>query len=212
MIRFSIFVLALMMTVQPTRAQQHDPHWMLRVDLSFVNPSGDFVSTGIGDGTIGTEINTAFGAGLRGEYQFSPRLGFELGVLGAGSPGVKTGIFDGTIGNEVRLNSFTQFAVGLNVHLTPDQPVDLYLGPQLALLRYGDEAVRATIGGVGTSVSVDNDVGWGAIIGLDVPLGKRGWMIQTNLRYIETQMSGSEDFFKSNFDPLVFSVGFGFRF
>jgi len=151
---------------------------------------------------------------VRGEYQFSPRLGVELGVLGAGSVDVASGIFAGTVGNAVQVSSFTPFTVGLNVHLTPDHLLDVYAGPLLALVSYSSVDVQTTIGNASTSVSVDNDVGLGAILGLDVPIGERGWLIQTNLRYVDTDIenSGGVILINSEFDPLIFSVGFGYRF
>lgn len=202
------------MMTQATQAADSEPTWTIRLDLSWVDPSGDFVTTSVSGATVGTSFDTGFGGGLRGEYQFSPRLGVELGVLSASSVDITSGVFGGTIASGLEVSSFTPFTVGLNVHLTPDRPFDLYVGPLLAFVSYSDMDIRATIGTGSTSESVDNDVGWGAIIGLDVPLGKGGWLIQANFRYIETDMKGSGGAISINsqFDPVIFSVGFGYRF
>jgi len=209
-----VLVFVIVAAAEPALAQHHDPSWILRFDLSIVEPSGAFNSVNVGGGTVESRFATAVGAGFRGEYQFSTRLGVDLGILGAGTVAVKTGILDGTIGSEVTVGSFAPFSLGLNVHLTPDKNMDLYVGPQLVLVSYSGVEVRAAPGGVGNTVSVDNDTGWGAIIGLDIPVGKHGWIIQTNLRYIDTDTngSGSTISFSSEFNPVIFSLGFGYRF
>ncbi len=209
-----VFVLVVMMMAQPAQAAGDEPVWKLRVDLSWVDPSGDFVTTNVGGGTIGTSFDTGFGGGLRGEYQFSRRLGVDLGVLSAGSVDITSGISAGTFASGLEVSSFTPLTVGLNVHLTPDRPLDFYVGPLMALVSYSDVEIRTTIGTAGTSESVDNDVGWGAIAGLDVPLGERGWLIQANLRFIQTDMKDSGGMISINnqFDPVIVSVGFGYRF
>ena len=191
-----------------------EAYWVLRFDLSWVDPSGSPVSFA-GDGhTVWTYFDTDFGAGMRAEYRFSERLGVEVGVLGAGNVDVTSGYFDHSIGSNVEVSGFTPLTLGLNVHLTPDRAVDLYAGPLLALVMYSsvDDWSSHYVGR--TNVSVDNDVGWGAILGLDVPLGSRGWMAQANLRYIDTDMknSGGDISLNSEFDPVIYSVGFGYRF
>ena len=65
-----------------------------------------------------------------------------------------------------------------------------------------------------TSETVDTDTGWGVILGIDLPLGSSNWLLQSNLRYIDTSLTGStsDGRFDSDFDPLIFSIGFGYRF
>ena len=188
--------------------------WRLRLDFSWVNPSGNFNSTYAGWETVGVSFDTGFGAGLRGEYQFSRQLGVELGVLAAGSVDVAAGIFGGTIGSDVGVSGFVPVTLGLNVHLTPNRKVDLYAGPLLTLVRYNSVDVWTAIGVAGTTESIETDTGWGASLGLDVPLGRHGWMVQANLRYIDTDMkdTGGIISFNSKFDPVIFSVGVGYRF
>lgn len=113
-------------------------------------------------------------------------------------------------------NSFvtTTPLAGKHGKSTPDSPIDLYVGPQLALVRYSNVDMWAGFGAAGASVSVEDDVSWGAILGLDVPLGTRGWMVHANVRYLDTDMkdSGGVSSFNGKFDPVIFSVGVGYRF
>jgi outer membrane protein W len=195
-------------------AATRDRPWRLRFDFSWVNPSADVVIFNAGGTSVRTGFGTGAGAGLRGEYLFSSRLGVEVGVLGAGSVGVTSRIFGGTVGSDVEVSGFAPFTVGFNVHLTPEHAVDLYIGPQLALVRYSSVDVWTGWSGANSTVSIENDVGWGVILGLDVPLGNHGWMIQANVRYIDTDMKNSREWiaFDSEFNPVILSVGFGYRF
>lgn len=195
-------------------AQQFDPNWILRVDLSYVSQSGSSVTVGVGDTTVETGSSSGGGGGIRGEYRFSPRLGLNLGVIGSASFDVSAGIFDGTIGNVIQINGFGAFTAGLNFHLTPESSADLYVGPLLGFVNYSVDTISAGTGGPGTGSSEDNDAIWGIILGLDVPIGERGWLLQTNLRYLDAGFGGSDDnnSVGGDFSPLIFSIGFGYRF
>jgi len=210
--RLEMTVAALLLAVTTTSVAQES--WRLRVDFSWLNPSGSIVSTDYADKTAGVDFETGAGAGIRGEYQYSNRFGVELGVLGAGR--LKAGFeIPGVADSKgVELGGFTALTLGLNFHLTPGHRIDLYAGPQLVLSRFSGVERLASIGHGGATTSTDDDLGWGVIFGLDLPLGGHGWLIQTNLRYIDTDLksSGSDISFNKSFDPVIFSVGFGYRF
>ncbi len=55
-------------------------------------------------------------------------------------------------------------------------------------------------------MSVDSDVGIGAALGLDVPIGKGKWAFSTGLRYIKTQAE------EVDIDPVIVTIGFAYRF
>jgi outer membrane protein W len=188
--------------------------WQLVLDFSWIDPSGSRISTNAGGQVSGTNFDSGVGAGIRAEYHFSNRFGVEIGVLGTVNVDVSVGSPGGTFGSNVAVSSFTPVTLGFNVHLTPDRPVDLYVGPLLALSNYGKVDVSTGMGTATTTVSIDNDVGYGAILGLDLPLGDHGWLVQANLRYIVTEMkdSGGAISFSGDFNPVIFSVGLGYRF
>jgi len=112
------------------------------------------------------------------------------------------------------VTSFTPVTLGLNLHLTPDRPVDLFVGPLLALSSYGNVEVSAGVGAATTPVSIDNDIGFGAVLGLDLALGETGWLAQANVRYFatETKSSAGSISFSGRFNPVIFSLGLGYRF
>ncbi len=217
--RYSLLLLAITIVnpvslSQPALAQQFVPTWQLKLDLAFVNPSGDTVVVDIGTAGVDVDFDNKVGGGLRGEYQFSEALSVEIGAFGASSFGVTVGDIGDNIGVATNVRSVTPLSVGLNYHFARNSPIDLYAGPFISYVQYGDIRTEAGTGGVGTSVGVDSDFGWGAIVGLDIPIGKKGWSVQSSIRFIDTKIKGVSDGgpFDSDFDPTVFSIGVGYRF
>ena len=204
-----IAVIALAAVAWPSIADAQDDSWRIGLELAWVDPSGNFSATENGT-TAYASYDTGFGAGLRGEYQFGRRLGVELSALGAGSVQLSAG----SAGSSVEVSTVAPVMLGFNVHLTPDRPVDLYVGSMLALVRYSDVVFRAGFGSVSTTVSVEDDFAWGVIAGLEIPMGSRGWQVQANLRFLDTDIrdSGGPISINSEFDPLIFSIGIGYRF
>lgn len=209
---FTLFIvtLAAVAITGPARAAEDDTHWRVALEFAWVDPSGDFATTNVNGNTVRATYDTGYGAGVRGEYRFAPQYGVELSGLGAGSVELSAG----TTGSYVRVSAVAPLMVGFNFHLTPDRAVDFYVGPMLGLVRYSDVEYHAGFGAVSTTVSVEDDFAWGAIAGLEIPIGSRGWQVQGNLRYIETDIrdSGGPISIDSEFDPLILSIGFGYRF
>lgn len=205
-----IVALAAVAIAGSARAAADDNSWRVGLEFAWVNPSGDFSTTDVSGTTVRASWDTGYGMGVRGEYQFDSRFGVELSALGAGSVDLSAG----TAGSYVRVSSVAPLMVGFNFHLTPDQHVDFYVGPMLGLVRYSDVEFSAGFARVSTTVSVEDDFAWGATAGLEIPLGSRGWRLQGNLRYIDTSMkdSGGAISIDSEFDPLIVSVGVGYRF
>lgn len=178
---------------------------------------------------LGLDSSPGFGLGL--EYRASRRLGVQLDVL--------TSEIESDIGFEffdldlLVLESsmrMTPVLARLDVHLTPDRKVDLYLGPVLGYVRYSDikTAVRSDfLGDEALSVGrvrTRDGFAWGGQIGMDVPLGSRGTFFTVKATYLEAEVEtieeiddegeGEEGSFESSFDldPFVVQVGFGYRF
>ena len=207
--------LLLLIAVSPASfAQQFEPSWRLGFDLAFVDPTGDNVTVGVNGDRVDIAFDSQAGVGIRLEYQFARSLAAEIGFVGTAGIDVAIGDLGNTTGVSTRVSSFTPVTAGVNYHFTPDSRVNLYAGPFLAIVRYGDIEVEVGTGGVAARVSVDSDLGWGAIAGLEVPVGSGHWSLQSNVRYVHTRMSGTSDGdrFDGNFNPFVLSIGFGYRF
>lgn len=176
---------------------------------------------------LGLDSSPGFGLAL--EYRASRRLGARLGVL--------TSEIDSDIGFEffdldlLVLESnlrMTPVLAQLDVHLTPGRKVDLYLGPVLGYVRYGDikTEVRSDLLGnepisVGR-VRTRDGFAWGGQIGMDVPLGSRGTFFTVKALYLQTEVETIEEIddpdedgeidSSVDLDPLVIQAGFGYRF
>jgi outer membrane protein W len=202
-----------------------DGAWRLRINGFAVEPNEGIYQPMLD----GTRVQVAGGAGAGGginaEYRFSPRLGFELGLIGGVGSDLHVAVFP-SAGNSVVLTDSLAFGTvvgGLNVHLTPERKADLYAGPTLAYVEYQDVTVRVlgfgppfgnnTVQPVRVRFRFDSDLAVGVNLGVDVPLGEGGWLFNANARYLETSI-GSADFRGGDrsYDPLFFGVGFGYRF
>jgi outer membrane protein W len=196
--------------VRPLR--QDENHWRQRFNLSIVDPVGKSISTSAGHADVTFDMGA--GAGLQAEYRLSPRFGIELGALAAAKFDISSRMFPGALRSDISVTGFAPFSLGLNVHLTPEQKFDVFVGPQMALVAYGSDHTWWGPSAGGYKRSIENDWAWGLAAGLDVPLGRRGWLFNTSLRYLETSVKQSQHDFHvdGEFNPVIFSVGIGYAF
>lgn len=191
--------------------------WSLRFYAAAID--FDEGSPGVGglsrQGTYGVDFGG--GLGVNAEYRFSRRLGVDIGAMvGAGvdlaARSVQAGQVTSLVYDTV---SFTPLTAGLDVHLTPDRRVDLYVCPKLAWIRYGRLAVANSTVGVTTEVDFDDDFAVGGAIGIGVPFGKQNWSFEANLTFMDSSMSGTRGdgaIVSTDYGMTIFGVGFGYRF
>jgi hypothetical protein len=210
---------------------------LIRFGAAYVAPTGELTTDGffvedvdpatrlefMGDLVI--EPTEAVGLWISYERRFGHLIGLDATLLGADHD--VDGTLSGTISlidngnNEVlQQESFqatedladlqiTPLMVGANFHVLRDGAVDLYLGPFLAYVFYGDLDFGFE------SIPIDDDVGFGAVVGVDVPLGKGGWVFSGAIRYLTTDAQPSEsgpDSMALDVDPWIVQVGAGYRF
>ena len=166
--------------------------------------------------------DTAFGGGVSLEYRASRRLGFEISALTAEIEDEMSFDFFGeevlSIESALRM---TPVLAKLNLHLTPGRRADLYLGPVVGRMMYSDLDVKVrsslddeTFTG---HAKTGDDWTWGAHVGVDVPVGDRGFFFNAGATWLkaEVEIEGDPEDggdFSSNLDPLVAQIGFGYRF
>lgn len=211
-------LLTLALTALSAPAGAQEDKWHLRFGGVWVEPDADLTRVN-SDGTIvAVRADDAIGLGVALERQFNRRLGLELGALFA-EPDIIVGSFDGgpTLDATEGI-TFRAITLGLNFHLTPDKPVDLYAGPFLAHVTYGNLRFLAqdTSGSLFVGVSSSDDFTVGAQVGADVAFGDSAWSLNLVGRYLDSSLDvATGAVFAVNqleVDSLIFGVGVGFRF
>ena len=190
-----------------------DPGWRLRVSVASV----DFDSGLSSRSDYGIDVGAALT--INGEYRFNRRLGLDLGAFGGGGVDVAgrrdwagwPGHHD--IYDTVSLSGLT---AGLDVHLTPDGRVDLYICPMVAIVEFGSLAFEAGPSGPRSGIDFDADLALGASLGLGVPFGEgSSWSFNAHLTHLESTLNGGDHGdlrIDEDYNATMFGVGFGYRF
>ncbi len=212
-----VLTLALAAMAAPTHAQ--DDKWHLRFGGIWVEPDADFAGVDSSGNSVAVGAEDAIGLGLAFERRLNRRLGIELaGLLAEPDIIVGSGFDGGPVLDATEGVSLRAITLGLNVHLTPDKPVDLYAGPFLAHVTYGNLRFVAedNSGRVDVGVSSSDNFTVGAQIGADVGFGDSPWSLNLVGRYLDSSLdvvTGEERRVRElGIDSLSFGVGVGFRF
>lgn len=195
-------------------AHAQDTGWNVKVAGAYVGPTGE------------RELDGDIGFGLGVEYRWSRRFGVELGFLTTDLESeTALGGDEGPTGTLFTNLGTTPVLARLNIHLTPNSPVDLYLGPVAGYLFNDDLEVRIRGEAFGSpntlpdvSLALDDSFAYGAHLGLDVPIRDSGFFFNGGATYlvsdidIEPPVFGDSDPGSFDLDPVVVHVGFGYRF
>jgi outer membrane protein len=209
-----MITLAVALANLPVTASAADDPWQIRFAVVSMDPSGTSVIVPETGESFSYDSSSGTGLGIDLEYRASRRLGIDFGVLSA-SPGidVDVGAQPLTISGSGDIN-ITPIYAGLNIHLTPDSRFDLYIGPLLAYVRYSEFKLAAGPGLV-EAFTTENGFGIGGVVGLDIGLGDGRWSLNAAVRYIDTTLEATSSdggLGKTDIDPMICSVGFGFKF
>lgn len=170
-------------------------------------PEGSF-SLGNGDG-----------AGLALEYRITRRFGIEALAIFADIEGefrivfIEPPIPEQVVTKDVETDLY---GLGVNVHLTPGRRIDVYLGPVVALVQYGDFRALTDCGDPISLCTFEarfsDDTALGVTLGADVALGRSGrWAATGALRQLWSNPDEQEDKRKVDLDPLIASAGVAYR-
>jgi outer membrane protein W len=184
--------------------------WTLRLFGAVVEPTGE-TTVAADPGGLEVALASAGGAGIAAAYRVAPRWELELGVL-ASQPSIDLTIE--AVPPTVRLEEslgIIPISLGAYWVATPEARVRLYLGPQVALVRYDSLEVEVGMSGVSEEVQVDSDLGIGVLVGLDVPFGTSRWMLNATVRYLETSAAPDDASASIRVDPFILTLGVGVR-
>jgi outer membrane protein len=219
--RSAAFILAALWAAFPAVAEEGG--WRLRL-FGFYMGTGDQPTVTDDAGTILTTDNDAgAGIGLDAQYSLNGRLGLELGLALADHGDFRPAVaLPGAVVDATDTMSVSMLSVGVNYNLTPSAAVDVYVGAVVALVDYDSFSISYDPSGVlpagspsNVRVDVDDDVGLGLQLGVDLPLDEEHWILHAKLRYLKSSMDGTGSgaaMPSVDYDPLVIGLGFGYRF
>jgi len=209
--------------------------YIVRLAGASVQPTGDLSmdesdAFPLGDGTTleeriqaKVEADSAFGFCIDIERRFNDLFGLGFTVMRAdhdidltGSATVlirdnatNTILFQETEALTMPLGSvdMTPILVGANFHFGGSERVDLYAGPFVGLIDFGDLTFE------GERLAFKDEFAYGATLGLDVALGQGSAAFSASARYMvagaQTDEAQSDTL---DLDPLVVLFGLGYRF
>jgi outer membrane protein W len=203
--------------------------WILRFGIVVADTNGR-TSVEVDPGSVDIRLSGGGGGFANLEYAVLPWLGLEFGTTTIGSDmNVSTGVGAKHIGTDVDMLGMSALTIGANFRFVRTRAVNVYAGPMLSFNRYSKWSFHSGVGGdcwpakhgcddwVRVESLNDSEVTWGAKLGIDIVLTKRGnWTFGGAISYLDATYSfddgdgqgrGSIDF-----DPLMFSFGGGFRF
>ncbi len=185
---------------------------------------------------LGVDFDTGVGFYAGVEYQWSERLGVELGVGWLElEQSAQQDLFIGSVSTTATLTA-KPVTVGLNVHLTPDSRFDFYVAPRIgwAFIDDLELSTQVDIGSfpfptfpglplfptfpgfgvpVQTELGVEDQFIFGLRLGFDVPFGDSAWSLASSVDYtdmeLELDAGGGAGL---GIDPLTIGVGFGVSF
>ena len=203
--------------------------WILRFGLVVAETSGS-TSVEVDPGTVDIRLSGGGGGFANIEYKVLPFLGLEFGSTTIGSDmNVSAGAGTKHVYTDVDVLGMSSLSIAANFRFVRTPTVNVYAGPMLAFNRYSKWTVHSgwdddcwpAKHGCDEWVSVrsksDSEITWGAKLGIDIVLTKRGnWALSGSISYLDAtydfdegdgQERGSIDF-----NPVMFSFGGGFRF
>lgn len=202
--------------------------WILRFGIVVADTNGS-TSVEVDPGFVDVRLSGGGGGFANLEYAFLPWFGLEFGTAAIGSDmNVSAGAGSKHVGTDVDILGMSALTIGANFRFVRTRTVNVYAGPMLAFNRYSKWSFHSGFDGdcwpakygcddwVRIESRSDSEVTWGAKLGVDIVLTKRGnWTFGGSLSYLDAtynfdeldgQGRGSIDF-----DPLMFSFGAGFR-
>jgi len=180
-----------------TMAWDEYPRFKVFGGLSYVAPLGeDDVTIDNIEDSVEESNEVGWTIGL--ESRFNKIIGLELDYVNA----TNDVEFGGQVIGDVHMQPLS---ATVNFHVIPTKVVDLYLGPTVSYFIWGDVDLGST-----GKFKTDNDVAWGASLGLEIGIGKT-FAIMGGLRWMNADIE-PEGIEKIGVDPLFGRLGVALRF
>lgn len=198
------------------------PRWTVRGFGAFVDPKDDAVRTERFRSVSQVErtawsLEKGWGIGGTVERRFSETVGLEAGVILARVDSSFKLDLNSAWAISKKKVGLTLLTVGPNFHVLHEPGrADLYIGPFLGYALFDGKSYGVL--GESHSRDLDDKLGFGVQIGLDLPIHRAAkgiWNFHTGLRYMDLSTDvdlgvlGSKDV---SVDPLIASAGISYSF
>lgn len=207
---------------------------IIRFSGASIRPTGELSmmeseTLPLGDGTtlitserLDVEAESTFGFCLDYEHRFPGRFGLGLTLMRANHDVHATGSGSGRIVDDatgiVLINisedfsatadvDMTPLLVGANYHFAKGGNADVYAGPFLGWVMFGDFVLQ------GERTSIEDEFAYGATLGVDLPFGGGQAAFSAALRYmVAAAVPNEPDPQALDIDPFILVFGIGYQF
>ncbi len=197
----ALCLLSLGFAVSPVLAQGN--HLKIFGGASYVAPLSEEDVT-IASVRDSVEASDELGWTLGLEFRFTDHFGLELDYVNVTNDvdfaGSKLGEVD-----------FSPLSATFDIHLVHTKVVDFYLGPTATYVQWGDVKIDPGASPVVSKLDTDNNLAWGASVGLDIGLGDH-WAVTGGVRWINTDLELADSSTSIGVDPLMSRLGLALRF
>lgn len=220
--------LAVLMFTVPSVARADAGDHVLRITLDYFEPTGGTytwlhpeVPPGFTGYTsqIDTEPQGSFGFAVDYEYRYSDLFGIGVSLARTEA--------EMEITHYVALRYPPHYTGDLAMvpltlsplfHLVNHEALDVYCGPLLGYV-FMDELKTEDYGFGTNAYGVKDRFTYGALVGLDIPLGNTNWLLTSSIRYMVVRAEIDEPYqhvedmnARIDIDPIVFQAGIGYTF
>jgi outer membrane protein W len=198
-----------------------DASWIVRGSYVVTWPSTDSYQTEsvIGDNPLLNELSldSGQGFGFDLEYKMNPKLGLALMAIftdleGTFVAGIEPGEQSDRVSDNNTVDTYT-VNFGANYHFTPESRVDFYLGAFVGWWSYDSIKFQLPVLDEEVKIDFDDQFSYGLNAGIDVPFGAdSSWLFTAALKYLVSDLKESGGPREIAIDPLIASIGIGYRF
>lgn len=175
------------------------PRWTLRGQAGGSIDQSDSIGFGFGPGVV-TTLTTDAGSGFAVGLEWRPRRlwGIELSAAQLTFDAERRQFLDGVETRESGDLVARPIGAALLIHPLRGERADLYVGPVASLVSFDVDVPQA--------VDRDSDLGYGAILGLDLLAGKAGWAVGLQARYTRIMSERSSEFWQDFHSTSLYGV------
>ncbi len=193
---------ALMLLLLVTPAWAADGEKRVQFGALYAMPTDDLT-----EGGTKTEADAALGFQASFEIMVNDKIGIEPGIQVANHDVD----FEDALG-ETDLGDidFTAVMATVNFHVLQRDKLDLYVGPTVGYVFWGD--LTTDVFGPPETFSADDEVAYGASVGLDIPFGEGSWEFSAGLTYLFVEVTLEGGGTALGVDPIQGRAGVSYKF